>query len=54
MIVLVVILVLLASAFGVGAVLEGIAWALLIGIVLLVAAGWLAWQKLRGLGRSSS
>ena len=53
MIVLVVILVLLAMAFGVGAVLEGIAWALLIGIVLLAAAGWLAWQKLRGASRSS-
>ena len=52
MIVLLVILVLLAMAFGVGAVLEGIAWALLIGIVLLAAAGWLAWQKLRGASRT--
>jgi preprotein translocase subunit SecF len=53
MIVLLVILVLLALAFGVGAVLEGIAWAMLIGIVLLAAAGWMAWQKLRGVSRSS-
>ena len=48
-----VILVILALLFGVGAILEGIAWALLIGVVLLVAAAWLGWQKLRGLGRSS-
>jgi LPXTG-motif cell wall-anchored protein len=52
-IVMLVVLVLLAMAFGVGAVLEGIAWALLIGIVLLAAAGWLAWQKRRGTSRSS-
>ena len=53
MIVVLVILALLAMAFGVGAVLEGIAWALLIAIVLLAAAGWLAWRKLRGASRSS-
>lgn len=50
---LVVILILLALIFGVGAVLEGIAWALLIGIVLLVVAGWLAWNKVRGTTRSA-
>ena len=43
-----VILILLALVFGVGAVLEGIAWALLIAVVLVVAAGWMGWQKLRG------
>ena len=53
MTVVVVILVILALVFGIGALLEGILWALLIGVVLLVAAAWLGWQKLRGLGRSS-
>lgn len=47
-----VILVVLALLVGVGSVLEGIAWALLITVALLVAAGWIGWQKLRGLGRS--
>ncbi len=50
--VLVIILLLLALVVGVGAVLEGIAWALLIGVVLLVAAAWVGWQKVRGLTRS--
>ena len=45
---LVVILILLALLFGVGAVLEGIAWVLLITLVLLVAAGWYGWSKVRG------
>ncbi len=53
MTVLLVILVLLALIFGVGAVLEGIAWALLIGIVLLAVAAWLGWQKFRSVTRSS-
>lgn len=52
MTVLLVILIVLGLVFGLGAVLEGIAWALLIGLVLLVAAGWIGWQKLRHLGRS--
>ena len=53
MTVLLIILVVLALIFGVGAVLEGIAWALIIGVVLLAVAAWLAWQKLRGVARSS-
>ncbi len=53
MTVVLVILIVLALVFGVGAVLEGIAWALLIGIALLVAAVWVGWQKLRGARRSS-
>lgn len=44
----VVILIVLALIFGVGAVLEGIAWALLIGLVLLLAAAWWGWAKVRG------
>lgn len=44
----VVILIILALIFGVGAVLEGIAWALLIGLVLLLVAAWWGWTKVRG------
>ena len=42
-----VILVILALIFGIGAVLEGLAWAFLIGLVLLVAAAWWGWSKVR-------
>lgn len=44
---LLVILLLSALAFGVGALLEGILWALLTGIVLLVATVWFGWRELR-------
>ncbi len=44
---LLVILLLSALAFGVGALLEGILWALLTAIVLLVAAVWFGWRELR-------
>lgn len=54
MMALLVVLLLLALVFGVGAVLEGIAWALLVGLLLLLAAAWVGWQKLRGLGGRSS
>lgn len=47
----VVILIILALVFGVGAVLEGIAWALLITLALLVAAGWYGWSKVRARGQ---
>lgn len=47
----VIVLILLSAAFGVGAVLEGLAWAALIGLVLLAVAGWLGFTKLRNLGR---
>lgn len=43
-----VVLLLLAVVFGIGAVLEGLAWALLIALVLVVVTAWFGWQKLRG------
>ncbi len=43
-----VILIILALIFGVGAVLEGIAWAILISLVLLAVAAWWGWSKVRG------
>lgn len=49
--VVLVILIVLALIFGVGAVLEGLAWAFLIGLVLLVAAAWWGWTKVRGVTR---
>lgn len=52
MVALLVILVLLAVVFGVGAVIEGLFWALVVGFALLVAAAWVGWRKLRGLRRS--
>lgn len=48
-----VILVVLAIVVGVGSLLEGLAWALLIALVLLAAAAWFGWQKLRGASRST-
>lgn len=42
-----VVLLLLALIFGVGAVLEGLAWAVLVSLVLVVAAAWWAWSKVR-------
>jgi hypothetical protein len=48
-----VVLVVLAVAFGIGAVLEGLAWALLIALVLVLTAAWLGWQKVRGVSRPS-
>lgn len=43
-----VVLVILALIFGVGAVLEGLAWAVLISLVLLGVAAWWGFTKLRG------
>lgn len=43
-----VILIVLALIFGVGAVLEGLAWAFLIALVLLLVAAWWGWTKVRG------
>lgn len=48
---LLVILILLALVFGVGAVLEGVLWALLIGLALVGLAAWVGWRKLRDLTR---
>lgn len=42
------ILVILALIFGVGAVLEGIAWAILVSLLLLAVAAWSGWTKVRG------
>lgn len=50
---LLVVLVVLAVVFGVGAVVEGLAWALLIAIVSIGAAAWLGWRKLKGMTRST-
>lgn len=49
---IVLILILLAVVFGVGAVLEGLAWLFLITFALLAAAAWYGWSKLRGFGRA--
>lgn len=43
-----VLLVVLALIFGVGAVLEGIAWAMLISVALIAVAIWFGWRKSRG------
>lgn len=43
-----VVLVILALIFGVGAVLEGLAWAVLISLVLLAVAAWWGYTKVRG------
>lgn len=51
--ILLVVLLVLAVIFGFGAVLEGLAWALLVALVLVAAAAWFGWQKLRGASRSS-
>lgn len=45
----VVVLVILAVIFGVGAVLEGVAWVLLIAAALTAAAIWFGWGRVRGL-----
>lgn len=43
-----VILLVLALIFGVGAVVEGVLWVLLISAVLVALAAWWGWTKLRG------
>lgn len=48
--VVLVILVILALAFGIGAVLEGLLWLFLIGLALLIAAAWFGWSKFRSAG----
>lgn len=47
------VLLVLALLFGIGAVVEGLAWALLIAIALVVGAAWFGWQRLRTSARSS-
>lgn len=48
MAVVLIILLVLALIFGVGAVLEGLAWMLLVTAALIVAAAVFGWVKLRG------
>lgn len=45
-------LILLAMAFGAGAVLEGLLWALLVAIVLLAVAAFVGWRKFQNASRS--
>jgi hypothetical protein len=48
---IVIVLIILALLFGVGAILEGLLWAILISFVLVVAAAWFGFNKVRGAGR---
>jgi TRAP-type mannitol/chloroaromatic compound transport system permease large subunit len=50
---LLVVLLVLAVVFGAGAVLEGLAWAVLIALVLVAAAAWLGWKRVRNASRST-
>ena len=43
---LIIVLIVLALIFGVGSVLEGLAWGFLIVVGLIVAAGALGYRKL--------
>lgn len=42
-----IILILLAIVFGIGAVVEGLLWLFLIGLALIIAAAWFGWSKFR-------
>ncbi len=44
---IVIVLLLLALIFGVGSVLEGLAWGFLIVVALVAAAGFYGFRKLR-------
>lgn len=48
-----VVLLLLALVFGVGAVIEGLAWMFLIVVALLAVAVFYGWTKLRGVTRAN-
>lgn len=48
MAVVLIVLLVLALIFGVGAVLEGLAWMFLITAALIVTAAVFGWVKLRG------
>ncbi len=43
---LLVILIVLAVVFGVGAVLEGLAWTLVVALVMAGLALWAGWRRL--------
>ena len=47
MTILIVLIVLALIFFGVGAVVEGLFWMLVIGFALVVAALWYGWSKFR-------
>lgn len=49
-----VILVVLALVFGAGAVVKGVLWALLIGLVVMIIAGYALYRKLRKMYRERS
>lgn len=50
---LLVVLLLAALVFGVGAVLEGLLWLFLITAVLIAAAVWFGWRKFRSVTSSA-
>lgn len=41
-----VIFLLLALIFGIGGVIKGVLWAILIGVLLLVVGGYFGWRGL--------
>ena len=47
MTILIILLVLALIFFGIGAVIEGLFWMLLIGLAFVVAAIWFGWTRLR-------
>jgi hypothetical protein len=49
--VVLIILVLLAAVFGVGAVVEGILWLLLVTLLLVGLAAWWGVSKLNAFGK---
>jgi hypothetical protein len=50
MTILIILIVLAMIFFGIGAVIEGLFWMLLIGFALVVAAIWYGWTRLRRTG----
>lgn len=46
--VVLIVLILLAAVFGIGAVLEGLAWAVLIALALVGLAVWYGYTRVRG------
>lgn len=49
-----ILLLLAAAVFGIGAVVEGLAWAALIGLVLIVAAAITGFRMFGGGGRANT
>ncbi len=46
-----IVLIVLALLFGVGAIIEGLLWAVLIALVLLAVSAWWGFTKVRGAAR---